>query len=194
VKKTGPALEAMTRRLLDTPAEFLAEPRSGDAGMVSVPALVNDVLRMHGHRVAAHWLDSLGGMDAGARRNRLAVAMIVAWLVADEWLLSQGLDRAELCSLFASTTVALAEATPAHRFVTDAGPGEELVRVVLAHFGYRPAGETPEQAGDRLTAVSGAARRKLLAASRESEKRAREVRDALARKAAEEAADKWTRE
>lgn len=194
MNRTGPALEAVTRRLLDTPAEFLDEPRIGDIGMVSVPALVGDVLRLHGHAAGAPWLDALQGSDGRMARNRLALAMIVAWLVADDWFIGQGLGQAELCALFDGVPAPLAEGTPAHRFVANAGPGEELVRVVLAHFGYRPAGETPEQAGDRLAAVSGAARRKLLAASREAEKRAREVREALARKAAEEAADKWTRD
>lgn len=194
MSKAGPALEAMIRRLLDTPPEFLAEPRVGNAGTVYLPALVNDVLRMHGHGASARWLEGLGGMDPRARRNRLAVAMIVSWLVADEWFVSQGLPGSALCSLFEGATVSLAQATPAHRFVTDPGHGEELVRVVLAHFDYHPANETPEQACDRLAAVSGAARRKLLEASRQAEKRAREVREALARKAAQEAADKWTRE
>lgn len=194
MNKPGPALEAMMRRLLDIPIGFMAEPCIGNAGTVSVPALVNDVLRMHAQGAAVRWLEALGGMDRRARRNRLAVVMIVAWLVAEEWFIAQGLSRRELCTLFESATVPLAHSTPAHKFVMDPGHSEEMVRVVLAHFGYRPAGETPEQAGDRLAAVSGAARRKLLQASRQAERRAREVREALARKAAEEAADKWTRE
>jgi len=194
MNKQGPALEALTRRLLDTPAEFMEEPRVDSVGTVAVEALVHDLMRLHGHRAPASWLDALGGAQARARRNRLAVAMIVCWLLADEWFLAQGLPGDAMCALFTDTTPVLAESTPAHNFVLDAGYGEELVRVTLAHFGYRPADETPEQAQDRLAAVSGAARRRLLEASRAAEKRACEVREALARKAAEEAADKWTRE
>jgi len=194
MNKPGPALEAMTRRLLDTPAEFMDEPRLDGMGTVSVAALVHDLMRLHGHRVPASWLEALGGAQARARRNRLAVAMIACWLLADEWFVAQALPGDALCALFMDTAPALAESTPAHNFVLDAGYGEELVRVTLAHFGYRPADETPAQAQDRLAAVSGAARRRLLEASRAAEKRAREVREALARKAAEEAADKWTRE
>ena len=66
--------------------------------------------------------------------------------------------------------------------------------VALARLGFVPAGETPEQAADRLTAISGMERRRLLEASRAAEQRARQIREALARKAAEEAADKWSRE
>lgn len=190
----GPALETLTRRLLDTPAEFLDEPRIDGNGSVAVPALVHDLMRMHGHRAPAHWLDALGGAQPRAQRNRLAVVMIVCWLLADEWFLTQGLPRDALVSLFEREAGLLAQATPAHNFVQEAGAGEELVRVTLAHFGYRPADESLEQAQDRLSAVSAAARRRLLDASRAAEKRAREVREALARKAAQESADKWTRE
>nr|WP_235584358.1 hypothetical protein [Massilia sp. MS-15] len=189
----------MLRRLRETPAEFLAEPRigsyTGAAGVV-VPALVHDLMRMHGHAPSPRWLAALGGIDPRARRNRLALAMITCWLLADPWFLARPLPLPldALCAVFDSATPLLAQATAAHRFAADAADGEELVRVVLARLGYRPAGETAAQAEDRLAAVSGAARRRLLEASRAAEKRARAVREALARKAAQEAADKWTRE
>src|SRR5262245_60012946 len=41
----GSPLEVLLRRLLETPAEFLAEPRVGTAGEVDVAAVVWDVLR-----------------------------------------------------------------------------------------------------------------------------------------------------
>jgi len=78
--------------------------------------------------------------------------------------------------------------------VQDPDRREELARVLLAHLGYRPAGETEAQASDRLSRISGTERQRLLAASRAAEERARAIREALAKKAAEESADKWTRE
>jgi len=45
-----------------------------------------------------------------------------------------------------------------------------------------------------LSALSSTERQRLLDESRDAEKRAREIRQALARKAAEQSADKWTRE
>jgi hypothetical protein len=66
--------------------------------------------------------------------------------------------------------------------------------MALAAFGFRPEGESAIQAADRLTAVSGAERRRLLAASREADERARAVREALVRQAAQESADKWARD
>src|SRR5207245_10969685 len=40
----GPPLEALTHRLAECPADFLAEPRAGDAGMVRVAAVVADLI------------------------------------------------------------------------------------------------------------------------------------------------------
>jgi hypothetical protein len=82
----------------------------------------------------------------------------------------------------------------AHQFVQDPDRREELVRVVLAFLHFRPADETVAQATDRLSSISGAERKRLLEASRAAEKRAREIRAALAKKEAEESADKWSRD
>jgi len=190
----APDLERLTRRLADTPADFLAEPMIGTRGSVSVAALVNDLLALHGARAGIDILARFEGRDAHADRNRLALAMIAAWLLADEWFRAARLAHAALLAVLDDMVTELAGAGPAHRYVNDGERREELARSVLAAVNLRPRGETPAQANDRLAAISGTARRKLLEASRASEQRARAIREALARKAAEESADKWTRE
>ena len=40
----GPALERLTRRLAETPEDFLHEPRIGSSGSVHVAAVVQDLL------------------------------------------------------------------------------------------------------------------------------------------------------
>jgi hypothetical protein len=82
----------------------------------------------------------------------------------------------------------------AERFVTDPERREELVRHCLAKLALRPRGETDEQANDRRTSLDSVERRRIIEATRAAEERAREVREALVRKAAEEAAAKATRE
>jgi hypothetical protein len=190
----GPDLETLTRRLADTPPDFLDEPRVGGSGRVAVPALVNDLVGMHGGRASLDALERFEGQSARSDRNRLAVTMIGVWLLADPWFLAQRLDPVVLVQILAEAAAELAAATPAHRFTADAERREELARAMLARFGYRPAGETPAQATDRLAAISATERRRLLEASRAAEQRAREIREALARKVAAESADKWTRE
>lgn len=192
----GPGLEVLTRRLADTPPDFLDEPAVAGSGIgrVAVAAVVNDLLRLHGGRAPAAALAAFEGRNAKADRNRLALALVVAWLLADDWCLAARPAQAALLQALAEVPAELAPAAPSPRFIEDAERREELARLVLARLGLRPAGETPEQAADRLAAVSATERRRLLDASRAAEQRAREIREALARKAAEESADKWTRE
>ncbi|HEX8477781.1 MAG TPA: hypothetical protein VF663_05575 [Telluria sp.] len=196
--KAGPPLEALTRRLLETPAAFLGEPcicaTAHSGAQVVTAALVNDVLYLHGARAAAPHLQRFEGVTPRADRNRLALVAITAWLLADAWFLEQGLDHFQVLYALAEVPEGLAPVTAAHRFVRDPDRRAELARTVLAQLGYRPGGETAVQAADRLQAVSGAARRALVEASRAAEQRARKIRAALEAQAAQESADKWTRE
>jgi hypothetical protein len=88
----------------------------------------------------------------------------------------------------------LAEATPAGLFVADPDRREELVRVCLRELGLRPAGETVAQAKDRLTTLNAAERTRVVKAARKAEQRAADIREAMRRKAEEEANAKATRE
>lgn len=194
MEHAGPPIETLTHRLAETPAEFLAEPRIGAAGSVHVAALVNDVLALHGQRAPFAALERFTSTDARRDRNRLALVMIAAWLLADPWFAAAGVPQAKVLALLQTAMQELAEATPAHKFVIDPDRREELARVVLARLDHRPAGETVAQATDRLSGISGVERCRLLEASRAAEQRAADIRAALARKAAEESADKWSRE
>ena len=194
MQREGPLLETLTRRLAETPPEFLDEPRLGDKAGVAVPALVHDLLRMHGARSEAKVLARFASNDAARDRNRLALVQLACWLLADRWFIEAACAAEALLGLLDVDAAELAAATSAHKFVRDPDRREELARVVLARLGYRPQGETVAQATDRLSAISGTERKRLVAASRAAEERAREIREALAKKAAAESADKWTRE
>jgi hypothetical protein len=190
----GPVLETLTHRLAETPSEFLAEPRFSNSGAVFVAALVNDVLLMHGARAPADALARFDESDPKLGRNRLALVMIASWLLADPWLIGAAIGQPALLGVLEVDLRELAAGAPAHQFVRDPDRREELARIVLARLGFRPQGETVEQATDRLSSISGSERRRLLKESRAANERARKVREALARKAAEDSADKWTRE
>jgi hypothetical protein len=193
----GPHLEILTHRLADTPAEFLAEPRIAgvaNAQAVAVAALVNDTVLLHGARAPAASLQGFVGAQVKMDRNRLALAMILCWLLADEWFIAQRLPQHDLLQVLGEAARELAASTPAHQFTQDPERREELARIVLARLGFRPRDESVAQATDRLSAISGTERRRLLEASRLAEQRSREIREALAKKAAEESADKWSRE
>jgi hypothetical protein len=189
----GPPLEILLRRLAETPPDFLADPVSERGGVVHVPAVVADVLRMHGATAVDPGLAELGRGSAPEDDNRRRLALIVAWLVAEDWFVGRR-DPAAALAAMVSVSKELAGLMPASAVVADADRREEVARLALSALSLRPAGESEAFARDRLTTLSTAERVRVLAASRAAEERARAIREALAKKAAAEAADKWTRE
>ncbi|MFP5394201.1 MAG: hypothetical protein ACLGI6_22120 [Gammaproteobacteria bacterium] len=185
----GPTLETLTHRLADTPADFLADP-----GQVSAAALIHDLLRRHGARPARVTLQRFQSADSRDERSRLTLACVIVWLLSYDWFAARSFSEAQLLEALDGTATSLAEGVAAQAYVQDPDRREELARIVLARLDLRPEGETLEQATDRLSGISGTERRRLVEASRAAQQRAREIREALARKAAEEAADKWTRD
>ena len=194
MSRTGPNIETLTRRLVDTPPDFLDEPRIGKAGRVAVAALVNDLIARYGKRLTERELSRFEADKPGPDRNRLALVMITVWLLDDRWFLSAQVAPADIARVLDETIGDLATTTAANKFVSDPDRREELARMILAHLDFVPQGETPAQATDRLSSISTTERRRLLEASRAAQQRAREIREALIKKAAEESADKWTRE
>ncbi|MBL8058872.1 MAG: hypothetical protein JNK29_19360 [Anaerolineales bacterium] len=193
----APLLETLTRRLAETPPDFLAEPRCGAIGLVHVDAVVADLLHDLGGgplTPAQAKVFRATAQEAKQRRRRLRVQLLGAWLLHDPWFRGRGLAEAAGAWLAGDDLAELAEAADAPKIVADPDRREELARLCLRALGRRPAGETEAQAQDRLTTVSSVERQRVVQAAREAEQRMREIREAMARKAAEEAADKWSRE
>lgn len=191
-------LEALTRRLAECPAEFLAEPRIGAGGQVSVAAVVADLLRdLGGPRLTpaqAEALQPRGGQQTAARRNWLSLVLVAAWLLHDPWFRQAQRFGPAAAEFLSNQLVEPAGLGQAPKFITDPDRREELARLCLQGLGLRPAGETPAQAADRLATISTAERQRVLAAARQAEERARAIREAMAKKAAEEAAAQYSRE
>ena len=190
----GPILESLIRRLAETPEDFLAEPRVGQTGRAHVDAVVGDLLRLLGCPPEVGQLKFFAGTDVRGDRNRLAVTLLFCWLLSDNWFRDMKLEASNILQLLDVQASELAAQVTARKFVTDPDRREELARTALARLGFRPSGETLAQAQDRLTTLNSAERARVMRAARVAEKRARQIREALARKAAEESADKWTRE
>jgi len=193
LSREGPPLATLLHRVADTPPDFLAEPRIGSAGLIHVDAVVGDLLASFGADATAPELQRFA--DKGpAARNALSVTLLLCWVLAEPWFASASPGKTALLQLLGDSALELAAATPARKFVDDPDRREELVRVALAALGCRPAGESEAQAEDRLTSLSSAERARVIEAARAAELRARQIREALRKKAAEESADKWTRE
>jgi hypothetical protein len=191
----GPALEALTRRLAECPAEFLAEPRIGAAGQVHVAAVVADLLRdLGGPPLTPAQVAVFQTRQARGSRNWLQLVLIACWLLHDAWFLEPARFGPAATDFLTGGLAQLASLAQAPTFITDPDRREELVRLALRDLGLRPAGESVPQAQDRLATLSTAERSRVMAAARQAEERARKVREAMARKAAEEAAAQYSRE
>ncbi len=189
----GPALELLLRRIAETPSDFLAEPRTAThGGAIHVAAVVNDVLALHGHACPSPDRVNPDGTALSKRRARLA--LILSWLLAEPELIATRPSLKNLTTLLTDGAGDLAAHIAAEKYLHEPERREELARLSLARLNLRPAGETLAQAQDRLTALSSSERTRVIAAAKKAELRAREIREALARKAAEESADKYTRE
>jgi hypothetical protein len=177
------AVSRLTRRLADTPTDFLADPVS-----VAVPAVVSDVLLMAGGNA----LDATDAARFEVEEPRWRrTVLVTCWLVADPTLLACG-PTAVTEWLFARELFTLSLLVDPVRFVRDPDRREELARLTLRALSLTPAGETSVQAADRLSTVDSMKRHEVLLAAKVAEERAAAVRKAMEEERAREAAARYS--
>jgi hypothetical protein len=190
MKDEGPQLEALLHRLADCPPEFLEVSR--DKESIDVPAIVCDLLRP----LSPLWNPELEQSKLAALREagvpERTLVSIACWLLADEWFRTRSDLAPAMWNVLTSSALAqLARMVKPEKFVSDADRREELVRICLAGLGLRPRGETAAQGADRLATLDTIERERVLRATAAAERRAREVREAMARKKAQESASRY---
>lgn len=131
---------------------------------------------------------------AQKERDWLRCVLVACWLLDDAWFKKQKVDAQQVRTFLTRNVREMSGSTQAPKLIHDPDRREELARLCLNALGYRPRGESVEQATDRLATLNTSERMRLLKAVRAAEKRAKEIREAMARKAAEEAAAKYNRE
>ena len=165
----------LTRRLADTPTDFLADS-------VAMPAVVSDVLLMSGGTALN---TDFGPEDPRWRR----LVLVTCWLLADPALLARG--PAVLWEWLSSPTLeTLSRLVDPLNFVRDPDRREELARLTLRALS--PAGDSVPQAADRLSTVDSVKRHEVLLAARAAEERAAAVRKAMEEDRAREAAARYS--
>lgn len=174
------------------------EPANGGTGVVHVGAVLGDLLADLGMppaeaMAAGSAIEALPDASPERRRHRLGTLLISAWLFHDPWFRARRL-ASKAHSFLYHEPPQLAELVKSPLFVSDPDRREELVRLCLRALGLRPAGETQAQAQDRLTTISSLERQRVIRESQAAEARMRQIREAMRRKAAEEAAAKMRRE
>jgi hypothetical protein len=175
------SLSRLTRRLAETPADFLSDE-------TSVPAVVSDVLIAAG----GPGLDEHSALPfESSERNWLRLVLVSCWLLHDDELLAAG-DQTSILAYLADVLLPLADLVDATKFVSDPDRREELARLALRALSVLPAGETIAQATDRLTTVDSVRREEVLRAAKVAEERAAAVRKAMEEQRAREAAARYS--
>jgi hypothetical protein len=174
------SLSRLTRRLADTPSDFLSDD-------VSVPAVVSDLLIGAG----APGLDARTALPfESSERGWLRLVLVACWLLADEEL--EVGDQERVLEFLTEVLLPLADLVEAGKFVSDPDRREELARLALRSLGSLPDGETAAVAADRLATVDSVRRQEVLRAARAAEERAAAVRKALEEQRATEAAARYS--
>lgn len=183
----GPDINTLHHRLTEYPKEWMTpQPPS------YFYALMHD---------AVFALSESVQVSSLARFNRpfaqcewYQASLLVAYFLMDSGFKSFQYESDFLIDAIENTAKELSQAGSNTLYIQDVDRREEFIRVVLSAIKLRPAGETVNQAEDRLQAVSSLERVKVLKAAKVAEQRAHDLRIALAKQKAKEAADKMTRE
>jgi hypothetical protein len=184
----------LVNRLANCPADFLAPPRVGEHGTVAVAAVVGDVVRRAGGELPEEWIARLdtGHADAAAV-NWLRGCLVGCWLITDPALAGE-VSAEEILHFFDADLARITDLVRADLLVHDSDRREELARSLLRSVDLVPGGESADAAADRLATLDSVNRLRVEGEARAAVQRAEEVREALARKAAEEAAAQASRE
>jgi hypothetical protein len=180
-------LDRLLHRMADCPPEFLLGPSE-----INLVALVCDHWRALGLKIPdAHQRRQLA-RGLGESHH---VTALVLWLLRDDWFLARP-DLAEATGRFlqSNSLAKLAKLVRADAIINDPDRREELVRLCLHGLGLRPEGESETQAADRLTTLDSVERERVVRETRQAEARTREIREAMARKKAQEAAARYSPE
>lgn len=187
----GPMLEGLLRRLAECPPDFWETCPADELAQAAKHALAIacDQMRAVQAGLPVKEFATKLAVESG---NHAAAVAVTAWLLHDPWFVLRPQLLPLMQSLYCSRRLRqLASMVLASRLAADPDRREELVRVCLDELGHRPAGETVEQSGDRLTTLDSVERQRVLKATRAAEQRARDVREAMAKARAQESASRY---
>jgi len=197
MNREGPLLAAMTHRLAECPEDFLIVAE-GEGAVERVTALVADFFRRYGAdnpvRVDEPFFDRLQNDKFPAAMTRhLGLICVAVWLFYDPWFVKKTDLGNSIWKLLSSNNFkTISRLLQPRLAVSDPDRREELVRVCLNGLGLRPEGESEAQATDRLMSLNSVERQRILKETAAAEKRAREVREAMAKAKALESVSRYS--
>jgi hypothetical protein len=201
-----PPLADLVRWLADMPPDFRATAESLSQRRPRVTAVVADLFESmydasptsrapDGDPSPSSFLSVFDEASSDAKTvNRLSIVLIATWILWHPAFRAAPPPRAKLEKLLADELAALSALVSADKIGREVERGEELIRRIVRATGRNLAGDTKNEADDRFKQVDSVERQRVLTEAADRERRARKVREAMAKKAAEEAAAKVGRE
>jgi hypothetical protein len=193
---TTPPLAELLRWMVEMPSAFRADPEGFGEGKVRVRAVVADLFEtLFVDPIPTATLAAFDAQDTGnGEKNRLRWILAAAHLLWHPSFRGHPPARASVEKLFVQDLATVASIVKVESLDQEEERREELIRRTLRALDLALPGETPNEANDRLKQVDSVERRRVLLAAADRERRSREVREAMAKKAAQEAAAKVSRE
>ncbi len=191
-----PPMAEWLRWIAEMPPSFRDVPDDFEGGIVRVRAVVADLFEtMYGAPADISILAICNAAGTDKReRNRQGWILAACHVLWHPALRQDPGPRAAIERLLVEELASLAAVIPVDLLLREEERREELARRILRAVDRRVPGEGEREAEDRLRQLDSVERYRVLTAAVEREKRAREVRETMARKAAEEAAAKVSRE
>lgn len=188
-----PELAEFLRWLVEMPAAFTETPEGFPHGKTSVVAVVADLLdTLEGQTPSAEVLAGFRPRDASrGERNRLLWVLAFCRVLWHPALRTGPYPEGVVRNLLHREPELLAALVPADRLRSDEERREELVRRTLRALNRRLPGESATEAEDRFAQVDSIERQRLIREAADKERRAREVREQMAREAAQAAANRY---
>jgi hypothetical protein len=202
MKRPGPPLEEFIDHLILIPDDFMVKNDKSDNGMNTnnIAAIANDLLFDLGgspfsdDEISKHFPDKINLKSENY--NYLRLVSVLCYLYEYNYFIENKSGAEQVKSFLISEKLKeLSKAVKsADEFITDPERREEICRVALNVMDYYPEGENEKNAMDRLSTLDSVERKKILAKTGAAQQRARELKEAMRRKEAEEAASKMSRE
>jgi hypothetical protein len=199
--REGPELYYLIQKLQNTPLNLIQENIINSEKKINkhqhVLSISKSVFFNMGQE-AKDWnsfeLVSFNKKDAITEIRYLQICLLIFNILNDDFFYNRIEDIPNAKKLFGENLVNLINLVEPSEFIFDDERREELVRYILLHLDYYPKGENENKAKDRFTSIDSIERKRMIDASIAAQKRAKELREAMERQEAEEAASKWNRE
>jgi hypothetical protein len=198
----GPSLIELLDRLVNCPAEFSLTPLVQNPtdelpkGVLYLPALFFDLyFHFTGTFPNTTQTDFLKISSKKDNINILNIYSISIYTLFHPFFKDKKELGEKLILLFKKELIGYKGLILANKFLQDPERREELIRFLLFHLGFAPNGETEKYAIGRLSTLDSIERVKLIDAARQAQiKREAEIKEAIRKREAEEAASRMTGE